>query len=241
MGVFIEVTLSWTKHVSYVANKVRNSISSLYEMRKAIPKIMKKSVYNALVNSQMSYAIQIWGGYADGDKLKRLFVLQKRALRNLFGVRRVSKHIKGHTNPRFNENNILTIYNIYNYMTLLDIGKLLNYPVPQYLCKTLNINANITSRTRYKNRVFVPSFTCNRYQNNFCFLGPKLWNLLSSSPTYCNYATESKTIQSLKTKIKQLLLNMQSYQDDTNWIAPNISITSYLAAVKNDPNYVKES
>ena len=68
---------------------------------------MKSSVYNALVNSQLSYAIQIWGGRADGDKLQHLFVLQKRAMRNLYGLRRVSKHIKAHTKPAFKENKVL--------------------------------------------------------------------------------------------------------------------------------------
>ena len=79
LGVYITERLQWSKHIRFVENKVRNSISSLYEMRKVIPKSMKSSIYNALVNSQFSYAIQIWGGCTDGDKLNQLFILQKKS------------------------------------------------------------------------------------------------------------------------------------------------------------------
>ena len=97
LGVIIDERLAWTRHIRFVTNKVRNSIISLYDMRKVIPKKMKSSVYNALVNSQLPYAISVWGGNASGDRLQPLFTLQKRALRNLYGLRRVSKHIKAHT------------------------------------------------------------------------------------------------------------------------------------------------
>ncbi len=60
----------------------------------------------------MSYAISVWGSYSNVDRLKPLFMLQKRALRNLYGIRRVSKHVKGHTKLIFAKQNILAVYNI---------------------------------------------------------------------------------------------------------------------------------
>ena len=42
LGVTINESLSWIKHIQFVTNKVRNSIAQLYEMRKLVPKTMKK-------------------------------------------------------------------------------------------------------------------------------------------------------------------------------------------------------
>ena len=197
---------------------------------------MKSSVYNALVNSQLTYAITVWGGNATGDRLKPLFTLQKRALRNLYGLRRVSKHVKAHTKPIFKENNILTVYNLYNYMTILEIGKLKYNYTPKYLCNILKIHEN-PIRNKYGNRLFLPKFNCNHYQNNFCYQAPKLWNLLDSSQSYCNNVTNFSNILFLKKKIKSFLLDMQSYHDEINWHSANYRISTYLAAVKNDPQF----
>ena len=42
LGVKIDEYLTWVPHIKFVTNKVRNSISQLYDMRKAIPKNLKK-------------------------------------------------------------------------------------------------------------------------------------------------------------------------------------------------------
>ena len=52
----------------------------------SFPKISKI----AILNSQFSYAISVWGGLANDNKSKQLFYLQKIALRNLFCVCSVS-------------------------------------------------------------------------------------------------------------------------------------------------------
>ena len=81
LGVKIDEYLTWVPHIKFVTNKLRNSISQLYDMRKAIPKNLKKSAYNAIVNSQFSYAISVWGGSANGNKLKQLFLSSKKSIK----------------------------------------------------------------------------------------------------------------------------------------------------------------
>ena len=59
-------------------------------MRKVVPETMKiLFIYDAIVNSHLSCAISIWGRSAAGDQFNLFFVLQKRAMRNLFGIRRI--------------------------------------------------------------------------------------------------------------------------------------------------------
>ena len=189
-------------------------------------------MYNALVNSQLSYAISVWGGSGSGDKLKPLFILQKRALRNIFSVKRVSTYIKGHTKSVFQKQKILTVYNVYNYMTVLSFGKVIKMEEPEFLYNILKLN----SQNR-RNMVYLPLFKLNSYQNSFCYQAPKLWNMLASSPKYCNEITNAPTLSSMKSRLKSFLLNMQSYGNKNDWIDTNKQISCYINAIKADPYY----
>ena len=185
---------------------------------------------------QLSYAITVWGGCATKDKLKPLFLPQKRALRNLFGIKRESKFMPGHTKNVFKEHGILTVYNVYNYMTILNIGKLFMLGEPTFLCHILKLNANLKLRN---NRLYVPAFKCVHYKNNFCYQAPIIWNTLASSSIISNNITKAPTINSLKSRVKKFLLQMQSYginENDLEWYNSNKSVTTYLSAVKHKRN-----
>ena len=230
LGVTIDHRMSWDKHIHIITNKVRNSIAQLYKMRKQIPVKLKTSVYNAIVNSQLSYAISVWGGCANGDKIKPLFILQKRALRNLFSIRRVSKHVRGHTKPIFQKLKILTVYNVYNYMTIMNLEKAIRNSEPASLCEILKLDPLNRRKT-----LFVPLFKRSCYQNSYCYQAPKLWNLLASSPNYSNNTTDAPTLLSMKSRLKSFLLTLQSYGDKYEWIKSNNSVECYLRSAKGDP------
>ena len=204
-------------------------------MRRIIPKKLKNSVYNAIVNSQLSYGISVLGAYAISDNLNQLFVLQKKALRNLFCIRKVSKYIKGHTKLTFMKHGILSVYNIYNYMTILSIDKLFKLKEPQYLNELLNLNSE---QERRNNRIgYIPNFNCSHYQGNFCYQGPNMWNLLASNATICNKITSSPSLNVMKTKLKKFLQKMQShglYENDDTWYKFNHSPELFLKQIKGN-------
>ena len=232
LGVHIDYRLCWKKHITTVANKVRNSISQLWEMRKVIPKSLQISVYNAIINSQFSYAIAVWGAFRSYDSLKPLFLLQKRALRNLFSIKRESKYVKGHTKSKFNELGILTVYNLYNYATLLHLAKLLTLKKPQYLCELLGLHDMSEGR---RNRITPPKLKLSHYQNNFCYQAITLWNNLCSSPSHCEPITRAPTLNCLKSRLKTIVRKVQLFGDLNEWLPVNKSIESYLKAIKHDP------
>ncbi len=234
LGVIIDERLNWKKHIQHVTCKVRSSITSLYDMRKVIPKKLKISVYNSIVNSQLTYGISVWGAHYTTDNLKYLFVLQKRALRNLFCIRKVSKYVKGHTKLVFSKLNILSVYNIYNYMTTLSIVKLFKLKEPQYLRDLHNLDSESDKRN---NRIdYIPKFKCNHYQNNFCYLGPCLWNLLGSNSSICDEITVSPSLRIMKSRLKKFLIKMQSYgqtENDEAWYKFNHSIELFMNQIKS--------
>ena len=231
LGVTIDNKVNWKKHIISVTNKVRCSIAQLYGMRRIIPKNLKISVYNAIVNSQLSYAIPVWGGFATNDSLKPLFILQKKALRNLFCIKRMSKHIPGHTKSTFNDLQILSVYNIYSYMTLLHLAKIKRLNEPEVLYNALLLN----KEENLRHKICLPKFNLSHYQNNFCYQGPKFWNSLCASSACYDSIILAPSLNSQKSRLKKLFLKVQSYGDEVEWLPHNKSLEKYLLAVKNDP------
>ena len=232
LGIIIDHKMSWKNHIQTVTNKVRCSIGQLYNMRKVIPKNMRTSIYNAIVNSQLSYAIPVWGGFDSNDSLYNLFILQKKALRNLFAIRRESRFVRGHTKPVFGQFNILTVYNIYSYMTVLHLTKLIYLKEPPYLCQLLRI---IEPNSTRNNRIYIPNLKLEHYKNNFCYQAPKLWNEICSSPNLCFNVTTSPTMLALKSRLKKLFLSIQEYGDETEWHKSNRILSEFINSSKSDP------
>ena len=112
LGIFIEQSLNLNLQVASVAKKLATVNGVLYQMRKTLPKSLRIAVFNALIQSHLSYGISVWGCGGDSNRLKKVFIAQKKAIRNAFGVRRVNKDIPGNTKIVFNNNKILTVHNI---------------------------------------------------------------------------------------------------------------------------------
>ena len=227
LGVIIDEKLEWKSHIKYIGKKVSSTTRSLWEMRRIITKSLRNSVYNALVNSHLSYAISVWGSGANEYKLKPLFTIQKRCLRNLFKIRKVSEHIKGHTKSTFNKYNILTVYNLYYYFTLSCIARTRQLKSPEYLYSLLNID---TSRQR----INIPLLKTEHYQQNFLFQGPKLWNQILPYIKDKHFNIPS-TLSLFKSRTKSFLLKLQSYGDVNNWTPANSCTDTYVTMLKCDP------
>ena len=233
LGVIIDEKLNWKSHVKYLGRKLASTIGSLWDMRNIINSNLRISVYNALVNSHLSYAISVWGNGANVIKLKPLFVLQKKCLRNLFKIRRESKLIRGHTKSTFNENKILTVHNLYTYFTLTSVASLHLRKNPIYLYDLLKIEES-------KHRMFIPLLSTNHYQNNFLYQGPKLWNLVVP------FIKDKKfnlplTLSAFKYRFKKFILRMQTDEPVNEWVNTNFSVEMFITKSKNDPYTYYES
>ena len=227
LGVIIDEKLDWKSHIKYIGKKVSSTTRSLWEMRRIITKSLRNSVYNALVNSHLSYAISVWGSGANVSKLKPLFTIQKRCLRNLFKIRKVSEFIKGHTKSTFNNHKILSVYNLYFYFTVSCIARLRQLRSPEYLYSLLNIDND-------KHRIIIPLLKTEHYQQNFLYQGPKLWNQILPYIKDRNFNIPS-TMSLFKSRTKDFLLKLQSYGDENNWTPANSCSDTYLTMIKCDP------
>ena len=198
LGVIIDENLNWNSQIKHFGKKITSTISSLYEMRRIITKNLKTSVYNAQINSHLAYGISIWGSSASRVKLKNLFVLQKKAIRNLFGIKKESKNVKGHTKPTFNDNNILTVHNLASYLTITCISQIRLERTPNHLYELMNIDDD-------RPRMILPMINSSHLQNKFLFYGPKIWNLILPFIKDTNYDLP-QTIFQYKNCFKNFLL-----------------------------------
>ena len=96
LSIILSETLVWNEHIKSIKRKLSKITGSLYKI-KCIPKAMPRNVYYALVNSQLMYGISIWGSGGSISNLSCLFSAQKKCIRSLFRVKKISIVCPGHT------------------------------------------------------------------------------------------------------------------------------------------------
>ena len=122
------------------------------------------------------------------------------------------------TKPLFKMTNILTIQNLYYYLTMTKAKQVLtmNKPEQIYLLFT---------KSSRSNRLIIPKFNRDKYKSNsFIFNASKIANYFSSNNINFNIMSQS----TLKINLKRYLMIKQSanLHGDPNWLPYNLSIFS---------------
>ena len=159
-GVIIYDKLKWQSHTSYLNSKLKCEIGKLHRMKSCIPKHLYKDIYHTLFESNLSYGIFSWDGISH-NKLKPLFITQKKCLIGMFGdneayfnkfMTGVSTHPREsqklgkefdeqeHSKPLFNDNNLLTVYQLYKYHCTLKMFKIVKFRLPISLYSLFNMS-----------------------------------------------------------------------------------------------------
>lgn len=221
LGVIIEETLNWQPHIDLVCKKVSQIIGTMYQLSRSAPKDMMVSIYNALVQSNLSYGISVWGSGGDRNRLSRLFTLQKKAIRTTFKIKKSNKYILGPTKLSFNSHNILTIHNLYFKEVISETFKIKclgNQP------KILE-NMFVSSRLN-RFRLIVPTTTYLSLKNNFLHTSISIWNSLVSHSSFS--INVILNISKFKRFIKKLILNYQATGVQDEWNITNLSLEEFL-------------
>lgn len=87
LGVIIDDKLSWKKHISLVHGKLSKSIGMLIKARQMLNQKALITLYYSFIYPYLTYCNQVWGStYA--STTDKLFILQKKALRIINGLKR---------------------------------------------------------------------------------------------------------------------------------------------------------
>ena len=195
LGVIIDEKLSWEPHIDHLAAKLNSCIVIIKRIKKCIPKTEYLKIYNALFMSHLSYCISCWGGVPE-YKLSKIFAIQKRCIRLLFGntlnrdhpefyetcarARSIDEHLAEKsfslepTKPLFNEKGILSLKNLYYYHTFMETFKVLKFGSPASIKNLINLLPR-----RQKLMLTVPLVKLDITQQNFAFQCTQIWNELT--------------------------------------------------------------
>jgi len=225
LGVILDKNLTFEPHIDYLCKKLSSCIGSLNRMRNFIPKNLFVSLYQTLFESHLSYGISVWGGVGN-PKLEKLFVLQKRCIRMLFGdyekfmekfmtcarTRPLGEQFLGpsffekeHTKPLFKREKVLSVQNLYVYHCTLEIFKILKLrtPISLHSCFEISRRKPTLLLTPDPSRFFV-------------YKSAKLWNKLRKE-LIGDAVDFSGKIGLAKTNLKRFLLLNQSEHDNNSW------------------------
>ena len=85
LGVKLDCSFVFDKHVVYVFNKLSTKIGVLYRMSKFLPKDILNTIYLTIVQPDIDYCLSLWGNSAD-VYINRIQLMQNRAARIVSGI-----------------------------------------------------------------------------------------------------------------------------------------------------------
>ena len=191
LGVTLDPLLNWNAHIQHLTKKLKVSFAIIKRICPYIPAENYKNIYHTLFESHLSYCISVWGG-ARKKLIEKVFVLQKSAVRYLFDDSFIERfktaartrafgeqylgpsfYCKEHTKPVFIKNNLLTVHNLFKYMAINELAKLLCVRSPSVLLKNLHI-----SRRNSKNMIILRNAKSETFINNSVYIALSYWNIL---------------------------------------------------------------
>ena len=131
------------------------------------------TLYNTLILPYLTYCNVVWGS-AYASKIQPLFMLQKRAIRNI-----CNKDYLHHTAPLFRNLHVLSIYDINQYYVAIFIFNLLCDAVTRIFRNYFVLRRNTHPYpSRAHNQLSIPYYRLRSSQLRIRFIGAKLWNSL---------------------------------------------------------------
>ena len=191
LGLLIDNRLSFKNHCTKVANSLSKVNYMLYKNKYFLDLKTKIQLYYSLAYPHLIYNNVIWGN-APSVYLNKVFVAQKRIIRNIIGNNNASASA-GLINLK-----ILSVPQIFEHQCILYMYKIRNSTCPQLINLSIEKHQIIHSHnTRRKNDYRTPLFKTAISQNAFSYQGPKFWNSLPPGikNLHCSNPTFAKIVK----------------------------------------------
>ena len=230
LGVIIDEKLSWDAHITSLKRKLNYATATLSRMRDCLPKHLHRNLYYTLFESHLSYCISVWGGAAQ-YRITSLWTAQKHCMRVLFGdkeayldkfrtcirsrpynFQKLGKKFfeKEHTKPIFEQQNVLSIHNLYHYHCLMEVFKILKLRSPISLYSSYNISH------RKPTTLITPIPS-----NNFISRSTYLWNTIAPKLKVPDYSVK---ISMVRNTLKKILFKLQHKENKLVWTIEDYNI-----------------
>ena len=185
--------MSWKDQIEHVENKLLSTIALIKRLKKFVPPSQYLKIYHSLFESHLTYGISCWGG-SYKSKLQKIFCIQKRCVRILFGetysfdhpeyyyscarTKTYTEHMAKkdftleHTKPLFVKHGLLSIHNLYILRSLIELLKIVKLHSPISLhsfFKYVSLNSSF--------RLHLPIIRLEISKRNYTYNAIKLWNI----------------------------------------------------------------
>ena len=122
LGIVINKHLNWNSHISKIAVKISKTIGVLNKLKHVLPPHILKNIYLSLIQCHLNYGILAWG-----HETKRIFQLQKKAVRTI-----TASNYIAHTDPIFINLDLLKVNDVYKLQQIKLYYKSINSQLPSY-------------------------------------------------------------------------------------------------------------
>ena len=171
IGILIDEKLNWKDHIANVKSKLSKSTAILYKCSHVIDSQSMHILYSSLFLPYISYCSEIWGNTYPSN-VNCLVVLQKRAIRLLFGTGRLD-----HTTPLFYRSHTLKFPDLVKFKTAMFMYKAYYCRLPANIQQHF-VKKDISVITRLKNQLVRRCVTLNVRAMSLPMYGISLWNSL---------------------------------------------------------------
>ena len=176
LWVLIDKHLTRKQHIDYIASKISKIVGLIARLQHNEPLNTLLHIYRSLVFPYMYYSITVSGEAAPSD-LRKILVLQKRALRLIYFCKS-----RSHAIPLFLSSNILPIDMLYfetvSTLVRYDIS---NTSAPKNIQKLFNQSSSIhkyNTRSSAMGNYYVNESRLSLQLKSLTNFGRRLWNSL---------------------------------------------------------------
>ena len=174
LGLWIDVDLRFTTHVSKIIHKAYCTLRSLYMHKDILSKELKLKLCNSLILSHLAYSsIVYWPAILNRDK-ESLQRVQNSCIRFSYNLRKFD-----HVSASFSDSGWLNLDERFRLQYARFIYRLNASLSPSYLIAKINRRSKTHQRnTRHCNLYSVPRHSTALFQRSFSYNAARIFNLI---------------------------------------------------------------
>lgn len=179
LGLYLDLSLNWKDHITYICNKTAKQCFALKRLNQITSKRVSKIFYHSSFESVIRYGIICWG---NASEAKRVFILQKRAIRCMFGLK-----FRETCKPVFINEKILTIPCLF----ILESLKFVKNNISSFNFQNIYHEYN----TRHGHNLQYDMHRIELYKSNPYYISAVLYNKLPDRIKLCSYKKFLKNVK----------------------------------------------
>ena len=177
LGIQMDSSLKWNQHVLKLCKQVSGKLALLNRLRRFLDKNALLSLYHAIIQPNIDYAISVWG-YSSSANRGLISRLQHRAARIISGNH---DYINVRGVDLMNQMGLQSVEVRRNYYTAILMFKITNELAPSRLNNLFTFSKDthdIPTRSSVGSKYQIPEPNFEFYRNSLKYQGSMLWNAL---------------------------------------------------------------